>query len=274
MASTPDADPRALGDGRRAVSRVEAVEALVAGAVDVLPKPPSGTRPTKPSVREPRVRLVQRRHGRPPSPRRRAPARRQHRPRHDQVRRATAGRRHRRVDRRTRRPRRGPRRVSAGCGAACSSSSTSTPTSSAGSSSWMARASAAARRAGAARRCPLQPGIVYIAPGGTHLPVGPTATHRARPTPETLHRPSVDVLFRSVARAAPGPQRRRAAHRHGRRRRRRPARPAGATATSPSPRTRRPRLVFGMPRAAERLGAARHVLPLDQIARGNREGGD
>ncbi|HYE42327.1 MAG TPA: chemotaxis response regulator protein-glutamate methylesterase [Caulobacteraceae bacterium] len=51
---------------------------------------------------------------------------------------------------------------------------------------------------------PLMPGHVYLAPGGeTHLEVGSGATLRCRlraGEPVTGHRPSVDVLFRSVAR--------------------------------------------------------------------------
>ncbi len=53
---------------------------------------------------------------------------------------------------------------------------------------------------------PLAPGRVYLAPGGTcHLAVGATAPFRCRLVkgdPVNGHRPSVDVLFQSVAKAA------------------------------------------------------------------------
>jgi two-component system chemotaxis response regulator CheB len=54
----------------------------------------------------------------------------------------------------------------------------------------------------------LEPGVVYIAPGGRHLEVQRRASacytklHDA--PPENFSRPSVDVLFRSVAKAYPG----------------------------------------------------------------------
>ena len=55
---------------------------------------------------------------------------------------------------------------------------------------------------------PLMPGTVYVAPGGCHLEVvrratGPRTVLHEGP-PENFSRPSVDVLFRSVATAYPG----------------------------------------------------------------------
>ncbi len=53
---------------------------------------------------------------------------------------------------------------------------------------------------------PLAPGHIYLAPGGAaHLEVAPSAPFRCRLTkadPVNGHRPSVDILFRSVAKAA------------------------------------------------------------------------
>jgi two-component system chemotaxis response regulator CheB len=52
---------------------------------------------------------------------------------------------------------------------------------------------------------PLVPGKVYLAPGGAnHLQIGGAGPFHCRVTPDDLvngHRPSVDVLFSSVARA-------------------------------------------------------------------------
>jgi two-component system chemotaxis response regulator CheB len=55
---------------------------------------------------------------------------------------------------------------------------------------------------------PLAPGTVYVAPGGRHLEVhrrgAITCTALHDGDPENYSRPSVDVLFRSVATAYPG----------------------------------------------------------------------
>lgn len=112
----------------------------------------------------------------------------------------------------------------------------------------------------------LRPGVACIAPGGTHLRVGEDDVMVLDPAPETLHRPSVDVLFTSLAE-----------RRNGRNvgvlltgmgddgaagllalRRRGDVTIAQDEETS---------VVYGMPRAAQRLGAAAHVLPVDRIAR-------
>ena len=111
----------------------------------------------------------------------------------------------------------------------------------------------------------LERGTVHIAPAGVHLRIGSDDEMLLGPEPETLHRPSVDVLFTSLAE-----------RRHGRtvavlltgmgedgaagmlalRRR-------GDITIAQDERTS---IVFGMPRAAQRLAAVTHVLPLDEIA--------
>jgi two-component system, chemotaxis family, protein-glutamate methylesterase/glutaminase len=56
-------------------------------------------------------------------------------------------------------------------------------------------------------RLELRPGLVAIAPGGAHLGVSSKGALRARVGgnhPDALHRPSVDVLFESAARALGG----------------------------------------------------------------------
>ena len=114
---------------------------------------------------------------------------------------------------------------------------------------------------------PLEPGRVYIAPGGlTHLEVGGTQqlVCRLREAPPCSgHRPSVDVLFGSVARLGP-----RAVGviltgmgRDGAEglllMRQRGARTLGQDAASS--------LVYGMPRAADELGAVERQLSLAAI---------
>ena len=114
----------------------------------------------------------------------------------------------------------------------------------------------------------LRPGQIYLAPGSdTHLEVAGSGTLRCRLTAGTLvsgHRPSVDMLFRSIAQSAgrraigviltgmgrDGAQGLGAIRAVG-----------GATigqdeATS---------IVYGMPRAAFELGAVGHQLPLEKI---------
>ena len=130
--------------------------------------------------------------------------------------------------------------------------------------SWMARVAPLPVEL-ARHGAPLRPGVACIAPGGTHLRVEGDVMV-LDPEPETLHRPSVDVFFQSVA-----------ARGNGRNvgvlltgmgddgaagllalRRRGDVTIAQDEATS---------VVYGMPRAAQRLGAAAQVLPLDRIAR-------
>jgi two-component system chemotaxis response regulator CheB len=116
---------------------------------------------------------------------------------------------------------------------------------------------------------PLQHGHAYIAPGGQHLSVERVAGggHVARVTegePVQRHRPSVDVLFRSVARAAgdraigimltgmgrDGAQAMRL------------LRDTGAYNLAQDEATS---AIFGMPREAIRVGACQEVLPIDAI---------
>jgi two-component system chemotaxis response regulator CheB len=135
--------------------------------------------------------------------------------------------------------------------------------------SWMARVSALPvelARAGAR----VEPGVVYIAPGGTHMRLGRAHEIVLDERPRSMHCPSVDELFSSVA-----------ARTDARRvgvlltgmgqdgaagllelRRSRALTIAQDEATS---------AVFGMPQAAQRLGAAVRVLGLGDIGRAIRE---
>jgi two-component system, chemotaxis family, protein-glutamate methylesterase/glutaminase len=113
------------------------------------------------------------------------------------------------------------------------------------------------------------PGHVYIAPGGRHLSVRRSGTqwhcHLSDEAPVNQHRPSVDVLFDSVARAAGanavaalltgmGDDGARGLKQ---------LREAGAWTLAQDEETS---VVWGMPGSAVRLGAAEQVLPLDQVA--------
>ncbi|HEY4332269.1 MAG TPA: chemotaxis-specific protein-glutamate methyltransferase CheB [Ilumatobacteraceae bacterium] len=130
--------------------------------------------------------------------------------------------------------------------------------------SWMARISAlpvVTARDGE----PLREGCVYIAPGGRHLRVGATMQIELSERPHTVHCPSADQLFESVANEAgrrgigvvltgmgdDGAAGLAAMHRRG------AQTIAQDEATS---------AVYGMPRAAHRLGVVDHQLPLDEIA--------
>jgi two-component system chemotaxis response regulator CheB len=123
-----------------------------------------------------------------------------------------------------------------------------------------------------------QPGVVYIAPAGAHLKLapadGPAGPRRAAgtggrrlvldPDPPGLHRPSADELFRSVAATAggqavgvlltgmgeDGAAGLLALRRQG-----------AVTIAQDEPTS----VVFGMPHVAQRLGAAAEVLGLGQI---------
>ncbi len=111
----------------------------------------------------------------------------------------------------------------------------------------------------------IQPGLVYVGPGGAHLKVGSEDRIVLDPEPETLHRPSVNTLFSSLAER---PDRRRigvlltgmgddgATGLLALRR-------AGAVTIAQDEATS---TVYGMPHAARRLDAATHVLALQDIA--------
>jgi two-component system chemotaxis response regulator CheB len=115
----------------------------------------------------------------------------------------------------------------------------------------------------------LTPGIVLIAPGNKHMVLrrsGAQYMVRVKDGPYVYHqRPSVEVLFNSVAQYAgrnavgalltgmgsDGAKGMKAMQ------------DAGAETIAQDEKTS---VVYGMPRAAVELGAARHVLPLDRIA--------
>lgn len=129
---------------------------------------------------------------------------------------------------------------------------------------WMARVSALPVEI--ARPGTLaEPGRTYLAPGGRHLRIGADRRLELTDTPASLHRPSADELFRSLAeRAGPagvgvlltgmgedGARGLLDLHRAG-----------GRTIAQDEASS----AVFGMPRAAQRLGAVTGLLPLEDIA--------
>jgi two-component system chemotaxis response regulator CheB len=116
----------------------------------------------------------------------------------------------------------------------------------------------------------LRPGLALVAPGNHHLVVERTAAGAWRTRldegPKVCYqRPSVDVMFRSVAEA--GPARSMAALLTGMgsdgAEGMAAMRKAGASTIAQDEATC---VVFGMPREAIRLGAAERVLPLEEIA--------
>jgi two-component system chemotaxis response regulator CheB len=111
----------------------------------------------------------------------------------------------------------------------------------------------------------LQPGVVYIAPAGRHTRLGMQRQLAMGAKPDALHCPSADELFTSMAdHAGPagvgvlltGMGEDGAAGLLALRRR------GGATIAQDEGSS----VIFGMPAAAQRLGAAAEVLPLDDIA--------
>ena len=113
------------------------------------------------------------------------------------------------------------------------------------------------------------PGRVHVAPGDCHLRLRADRRLEVGPDPVTLHRPSADELFRSVARhgghgtigvlltgmgddGAAGLL---------------AMREAGARTFAQDEASS---AVYGMPRAASRLGAAESILPLDELAQAVR----
>ena len=110
-------------------------------------------------------------------------------------------------------------------------------------------------------------GMIYLAPGGTHLRLGANRRLELHESPVSVHRPSADELFKSVADNAhsagigvlltgmgdDGAQGLLAIRRQG-----------GVTLAQDEASS----AVFGMPKAAERLGAVTKMLPLDKLAAG------
>jgi two-component system, chemotaxis family, protein-glutamate methylesterase/glutaminase len=129
---------------------------------------------------------------------------------------------------------------------------------------WMARESALPVEI--ARHHQLAaPGRVYLAPGGAHLRLGPRLQLELSAEPLSPHRPSADVLFTSVADEAgaagvgviltgmgdDGAQGLLAIRRQG-----------GHTLAQDEQSC----AVFGMPRAAQRVGAVTELLPVGELA--------
>ncbi len=129
---------------------------------------------------------------------------------------------------------------------------------------WMVRVSALPVEIARADRVTV-PGRIYIAPGGTHLRLGTNRRLELAERPVTVHRPSANELFRSVADNAgsagigvlltgmgdDGAEGLLAIRRHG-----------GVTLAQDEASS----AVFGMPQAADRLGAVIEMLPLARMA--------
>jgi two-component system chemotaxis response regulator CheB len=110
-----------------------------------------------------------------------------------------------------------------------------------------------------------RPERIYFAPGGQHLRYGPNGRLELAVVPAITHRPSVDELFQSLADSAgpagigvlltgmgeDGAKGLLAIHQQG-----------GQTFAQDEASS----AVFGMPRAAELLGAVKELLPLDKLA--------
>ena len=129
---------------------------------------------------------------------------------------------------------------------------------------WMSRASALPVELAEHGRIPA-PGHVYLAPGDLHLRLGPDGRLELTPVPVSLHRPSADQLFSSMAQNADaggigvlltgmGEDGARGLLDMRRQGGRTLAQDEASCA------------VFGMPRAAQRLGAVTDLLPLDELA--------
>ncbi len=129
---------------------------------------------------------------------------------------------------------------------------------------WMARAGALPVELARHGELP-RAGRVYIAPGGLHLHLGVNRHLALSPTPASTHRPSADELFSSVAEHAGAAgigvvltgmgddgARGLLAMRH-----------AGARTLGQDEATC---AVFGMPNAAQRIGAVTELLPLERLA--------
>ena len=110
----------------------------------------------------------------------------------------------------------------------------------------------------------LEPGRIYLAGSGAHLKLGPGRRLEVDPEPQSLHRPSADVLFESVARHA-GPAAVAALltgmGRDGATGLRSIRQAGGMTVAQDKASS----AVFGMPGVAQRIGAASAVLPVHRI---------
>lgn len=129
---------------------------------------------------------------------------------------------------------------------------------------WMARVSALPVEIASDHQIAV-PGRTYVAPGGTHLRLGANRRLELAELPVTVHRPSANELFTSVADSAgsagigvvltgmgdDGAQGLLAIRRQG-----------GVTLAQDEASS----AVFGMPQAAERLGAVTEMLPLARLA--------
>jgi two-component system chemotaxis response regulator CheB len=130
---------------------------------------------------------------------------------------------------------------------------------------WMARESALPVQLAEHGQHP-RSGRVYVAPGGVHLRLGADSRLELDPNPATLHRPSADELFFSVAKRAgrgavgvlltgmgdDGAKGLLAIKQRG-----------GCTLAQDEASS----AVFGMPAAAQRLGAVTNMLPPTRLAR-------
>jgi len=131
---------------------------------------------------------------------------------------------------------------------------------------WMTRVSPLPVETADHRLLP-RPGRIYFGPGGRHLRYGANGRLELHETPATVHRPSADELFDSVAENAgpagigvlltgmgdDGAKGLLAIRRRG-----------GITLAQDEASS----AVFGMPKAAERLGAVTELVPLDKLAAG------
>jgi len=129
---------------------------------------------------------------------------------------------------------------------------------------WMSRVSALPVETARAHQI-ARTGRIYLAPGGTHLRFGTNRNLELAELPVSVHRPSADELFTSVAENAgsaaigvlltgmgeDGAQGLLAIRRNG-----------GITLAQDEASS----AVFGMPKAAERLGAVNEMLPLGKLA--------
>ena len=130
---------------------------------------------------------------------------------------------------------------------------------------WMSRVSALPVELAEHHQVP-RSGRVYVAPGGVHLRLGSGCRLELDPEPATIHRPSADELFTSVAEHAgsaaigvlltgmgdDGAKGLLAIHRRG-----------GRTLAQDEASC----AVLGMPAAAQRLGAVTEMLPPAELAR-------